>query len=796
MPKVIVNDKEIEVPAGTSALDAVFHAGFDAPYFCSNEYLSPIGACRMCLVEAGSPRKNPDGTFIMDESTGQPKIFFFPGPVASCTLAVSDGMVIQSSSEAVVKAQAGMMEFTLLNHPLDCPTCDKGGACELQDRAYEYGYGEARFEFTRRHADKHHALSDFIVLDKERCIHCKRCVRYFEEIPGEEMLDFIERGGHTFIDSFESEDLAGRDLGNFSGNINDLCPVGALLDNVARFRGRNWEYDRVRTTNMTDADGAAIWVDARTGRIERIRAAHNPQVNEIWINDAARFGHEWVDADSRIRQPMVRRNGRLEPATWDEAVAAIKAGLTSVARDRIGLYTAADITLEEGLALEKFADAIGTPSVDHFPRWTGALSSVNRPTFTELAKADAVLVLGADLYEESGTAFLRIEEMLKGYVSELTYNHGTALADLKLQERMPRKRNRLVVFAPTFVKQMEHAGISDVYPVGTEADVLRTLSSLRGNPDQDAPESLKRAAKMLAEAKNAVIVLGSFALSGNAAEVLTMAGRLGVKVLPIPAGANGAGLEYLDLVPDKHGVGFGEFTGLQAAFVSGLSVPDVARLKGMSFLVVHDSNLTALAGRADVVLPRATNYEKRGTTVNAEGRFLPVQTAAVDGGESVDLIGAIAVLADAMDVKLEVRGTRSAQRALKDRFGLEFDKIPEAGSFPTKKVNAKTAPRTVLSASEDTVLIAPRMWSERMLAGSSRVREAVGPDTMTLSTQDAAKHALRDGFELEIEVAGRPRHVVIKLDDRTSLPTIHALETDLPGSSAPLRIAVGVGGDD
>ncbi len=121
------------------------------------------------------------------------------------------------------------MEFTLINHPLDCPTCDKGGACELQDRAYEYGYGEARFEFTRRHADKHHALSDFIVLDKERCIHCKRCVRYFEEIPGEEKLDFIERGDHTYIDSLESEDLAGRNLGNFSGNIGDICPVGALL---------------------------------------------------------------------------------------------------------------------------------------------------------------------------------------------------------------------------------------------------------------------------------------------------------------------------------------------------------------------------------------------------------------------------------------------------------------------------------------------------------------------------------------------------------------------------------------
>ncbi|MBC7646492.1 MAG: (2Fe-2S)-binding protein, partial [Pseudopedobacter sp.] len=230
--KVNVDGRELELPGGTSAIDAVFAAGLDVPYFCSQPYLSPIGACRMCLVEAGTPRKNPDGTFILDEATGLPKIFWMPKPMASCTLMATDGMTIISQSEKVKKAQAGMMEFTLINHPLDCPTCDKGGACELQDRAFEYGYGESRFEFDRRHAEKHYDLSEFVVLDQERCIHCKRCVRYFEEVPGNEVLDFIERGGHTFIDNLE-DGLPS----NFSGNITDICPVGALLDNVARFRG-------------------------------------------------------------------------------------------------------------------------------------------------------------------------------------------------------------------------------------------------------------------------------------------------------------------------------------------------------------------------------------------------------------------------------------------------------------------------------------------------------------------------------------------------------------------------------
>ena len=195
--------------------------------------MSPIGACRMCLAKVGAPRKDQKtGEWILDEETGEPKIFYFPNLMATCTTAVMEGMVVDTLSSEVKGAQAGMMEFTLINHPLDCPTCDKGGACELQDRAYEYGSGVSRFQFTKRHQEKHHALSSLITLDRERCIHCKRCVRYFEEIPDDEVLDFIERGGHTYIGT-EEEGLPS----NFTGNITDICPVGALLDSTSRFRG-------------------------------------------------------------------------------------------------------------------------------------------------------------------------------------------------------------------------------------------------------------------------------------------------------------------------------------------------------------------------------------------------------------------------------------------------------------------------------------------------------------------------------------------------------------------------------
>ena len=793
MPKVIVNDREIEVANGTSALDAVFHAGFDVPYFCSNEYLSPIGACRMCLVDAGSPRKNPDGSFIMDDATGQPKLFFFPGPIASCTLAVSDGMVIKTTTDAVEKAQAGMMEFTLLNHPLDCPTCDKGGACELQDRAYEYGYGEARFEFTRRHADKHHALSDFIVLDKERCIHCKRCVRYFEEVPGEEVLDFIERGGHTYIDSFQSEDLAGGELGNFSGNINDLCPVGALLDNVARFRGRNWEYDRTQTTDMTNSDGSSIWVDARTGRIERIRSAHNTEVNEIWINDAQRFGHEWVDADNRVRQPMIRKNGKLEVATFDEAVAVIKSKISSLEKRDLGLYTGADITLEEGVALESFAAALGAGNVDHFPRYGAALGGSPRATFGELARADAIIVIGADLYEESGTAFLRIEENLKGVVtSDKTYNHGVALADLRLKERMDRQPSKLAVFAPITVQQMKHAGIKGVYGLGAELELLAQILQSK-NGAVSSSDAANAAGKLLSSAKNAVIVLGSFALAGDAEKVLAAARKLGGKLLPIPAGANGAGLETLNLVPAKNGRAYGEWDGLRAAFISGSS--PAKRPKNLELLVVHTHALTGAALEADVVLPAATAYEKRGTTMNLEGRLLPLAGAAVDAGESSDLIGALQVLAEGLGVKLEVRGTRSAQRILQERLGVEVDKLPTTGAFATKAPSLNSAPIARADASGDAVLLAPRMWSERMLQ-SARVRDAIGADALTLNASDAQRLGVRDGFQIELEVNGKTRAAIVRVLETAAVPTLPALEGELAGILASVKIAVMAGGDD
>jgi NADH-quinone oxidoreductase subunit G len=418
MVRVKVNDRTVEVPPGTSVMDAIFHAGYDVPLFCSEKHLSPIGACRMCLVRIGLPKKGPDGKPVLDEK-GEPEIAWQPKLAASCVTAVAEGMVVDTLSEVVREAQAGMVEFTLLNHPLDCPTCDKGGACELQDRTVEYGLYEkyyqkaplelpvyTRFAFTRRHVDKHHPLSPFVVLDRERCIHCKRCVRYFEEVPGDEVLDFIERGVHTFIGTMDFGLPSG-----FSGNITDICPVGALLDLTARFRARNWEMEETPTTCALCPVGCGITADTRSGELLRVRAREVPEVNEIWLCDAGRFGHEWAD-QGRLKTPLVRKGERLVEATWEEAFLALKEGLKGARGEEVGLYLAHDATLEEGLMAAELAKALKTPHLDFQGRTAAPASLFPAATLEDLLRADFALVLG-DPTEEAPILHLRLSEFVR-----------------------------------------------------------------------------------------------------------------------------------------------------------------------------------------------------------------------------------------------------------------------------------------------------------------------------------------------------------------------------------------------
>lgn len=772
--KVVVDGVTLDLPPGTSAIDAVFAAGSDVPYFCSQPYMSPIGACRMCLAKVGAPRKDRDGSWVLDEATGEPKVFWFPNLMATCTTAVMEGMVIDTRSEQVKTAQNGMIEFTLINHPLDCPVCDKGGACELQDRAYEYGEGISRFQFAKRNQEKHHALSDLITLDRERCIHCKRCVRYFEEVPGDEVLDFIERGGHTYIGTLE-DGLPS----NFTGNITDICPVGALLDTTSRFRGRNWEYHHTPTTSLDDASGSAIVVDGRTGRIERIKAGHRPQINKTWIDDGTRFGHEYAGAPDRLRRPLVRHRGELVETTWPDAMGFVAARLQEIAGKEIGIAIRADATLEEGAAARAWADHLGTGQLDHAPRPAGGvIHGGGHARIEELAVAGAILVVG-DPTEEVPIVDLRIKDALRGVPPAPQFDHGAPIADLRLKERMPRRRERLTVAAPYRTDLMRHAGRTARYPAGGEAAFFRALAAVAdgGEPDGAAlgmdAATARAAVDALRAAETAVVVLGGWVLASVAAsEAAAQFCRLvGAKPMPLGPMANSYGLELTGVLPSHARYAYaGMLAHARALVLSQLDPavdPAVAqRLAQLDLLVVHASFLSESAKLAHVVLPAATGYEKDGTVANLEGRLLHVHAAPVDAGEARDFTGVVKAFGEAAGQRLEGRSVKSARRLLKKALGVDLDALPEAGAWaPARRAQARVALTThaeARPAAPELALRVPSMARVEVLDRNPHLRAAIGGPALRLHPGDVERHGLRAGDEVTVSVGGVPRRLVVR----------------------------------
>ncbi|MEM7734585.1 MAG: NADH-quinone oxidoreductase subunit NuoG [Deinococcota bacterium] len=766
--KVKVNEIELDLPAGTSAIDAVFQAGYDVPYFCSQEYMSPIGACRLCLAKVGAPRKDRgSGEWILDEETGEPKIFWFPKPMATCTTAVMEGMVIDTKCEETKRAQKSMMEFTLINHPLDCPVCDKGGACELQDRAYEYGDGVSRFAFDKRHQEKHHALSPLITLDRERCIHCKRCVRYFEEIPGDEVLDFIERGGHTYIGTLD-DGLPS----NFTGNITDICPVGALLDSTSRFRGRNWEYRHTRTTSTDDSSGSSIMVDSRTGRIERVKAARHTKINHDWLDDGTRFGHEYVDAPERLKTPLIKEDGQFREASWEEASSLIAERLQ--AASSVGVAVRADATLEEAVGAHALAKALNG-AYDYYPKTAASVvPDAPQATFDDLATSDAILVI-SDLTEEVPIADLRVKDALKGVTPPEPMAHGIPIADLRLKEHMPKKTDILTVAGPYHVDLMIYAGRKLTYDLGHEVALLSALLNLAQGKDAEVAglgadrDSLNPLVNQLKDSDNAVIAYGSWVLGSAEATSLVndLAEAVDAKLLPLAPMANSRGLELIDTTGDN------VLGSASALLLSNLNPAQDTQLKqrleGLEFLVVHDCFMTETAELADVILPAKTGYEKEGTIVNLEGRMLPLTAVDVDGGGSEDLTGVVKALGDALGSRLDGRSVRSARRKLKADWEIDLAELPSEGVLPDESLSNHFQASTASSSPADVnVVIVPTMVRPEYLAYNPSLETAHGALSLRVHPDDANKYGLPVGERVKLDVSGVTRYLVVKEDNRVA----------------------------
>ena len=410
MPKVTINDKELEVDAGISVLQACEQAGLEIPRFCYHERLSIAGNCRMCLVEV---------------SPGPPK------PQASCALPVSDGMEIRTDSEMVRKARNGVMEFLLINHPLDCPICDQGGECDLQDQAVAYGHEGSRFEENKRSV-KEKYMGPLVKTIMTRCIHCTRCVRFSSEVAGVDTIGLLNRGEHAEISTLEEAIHS-----ELSGNVIDLCPVGALTSKPYAFTARPWELTKTESIDVMDAQGCSIRVDARGNEVLRVLPRLHEEVNEEWISDKTRFACDGLSRQ-RLDRPYIRNaNGNLAEANWGSAFSVIAEKIKTTDSKSIGAIAGDLACVESMFALKELLISLGSPNFDC--RQDGAkllpgarAGYVFNSGITGLDSTDAILLIGSNPRVEAPVLNSRIRRSwfnrgvpvaLIGEPSDLTYEY-------------------------------------------------------------------------------------------------------------------------------------------------------------------------------------------------------------------------------------------------------------------------------------------------------------------------------------------------------------------------------------
>ena len=585
MSKIIIDGTEIDVPAEYTLLQACEAAGAEVPRFCFHERLSIAGNCRMCLVEVkGGP----------------------PKPTASCAMNVRDlrpgpngePPVVLTTSPMVKKAREGVMEFLLINHPLDCPICDQGGECDLQDQAMAYGVDTSRFAENKR-AVEDKEIGPLVKTTMTRCIQCTRCVRFSTEVAGVTDLGLTGRGEDVEITSY----LEAAMTSELQGNIIDLCPVGALTSKPYEFKARPWELTKTESVDVMDATGAAIRVDSRGSEVMRILPRLNEAVNEEWISDKTRFIFDGLKTQ-RLDRPFIRVNGKLQSASWQEAFAAIADKVKATKPARIGALAGQLAAVEDMFALKSLMDSLGVSNLDaRFPGSPlhpkhGRASYVFNSTIAGIEDADAIIIIGSNPRLESPVLNARI-----------------------------RKR---------YVRGDVFIGV-----VGEQADLTYPYEYLGAGPDSFA----KSVEKALTGKQKPIFVIGQGALNrADGAAVLSMVAEAARKLGVVKDGWNGfnvlhteaalVGALDLGFVPGEGGLDTAAMLTSGALDVLFLLGVDEVVVPEGAFVVYQGTHGDAGAHRADVILPGAAFTEKSGLYVNTEGRVQMTNRASFPPGEA------------------------------------------------------------------------------------------------------------------------------------------------------------------
>jgi len=609
MARLKVDGTEIEVPDHYTLLQAAEEAGAEIPRFCFHERLSVAGNCRMCLVEVkGGP----------------------PKPQASCAMGVRDlrpgpnGELpeVFTKSPMVKKAREGVMEFLLINHPLDCPICDQGGECDLQDQAMAYGVDSSRFHENKRAVEDKY-IGPLVKTIMTRCIHCTRCVRFTTEVAGISELGATGRGEDMEITTYLERAMTSE----LQGNVIDLCPVGALTSKPYAFQARPWELGKTQSVDVMDAVGSAIRVDTRGREVMRILPVVNDAVNEEWISDKTRFVWDGLRTQ-RLDRPYVRKGKRLQPATWGEAFEAIAKAVKKAAPEKIGAIAGDLASVEEMYALKLLMQSLGSPNIDCRQDGTaldpklGRASYIFNPTIEGIEQADALLIVGSNPRIEAAVLNARI-----------------------------RKRWRMGEFPIGVIGEGGELRY-DYTHLGTGPETLSELAEGRGS-----------FLSVLKNAKRPMVIVGQGALARpDGAAVLGLAAKLARDIEAITPEWNGFAVLHtaaarvggLDLgfVPAKGGKSVAGMMGtMEVLFLLGADEIDMGRI-GDAFTVYIGTHGDAGAHRADVILPGATYTEKSATYVNTEGRVQMTNRAGFAPGDAREDWAILRALSDVLGRKL------------------------------------------------------------------------------------------------------------------------------------------------
>lgn len=586
-----IDGKAVSVPKGTTVYHAAKQLGIGLPIFCYQDRMPPFGACRVCLVEVEK----------------MPKL------QTSCTLEATEGMVVKTQSQPAVEGRKGILEFLLINHPLDCPICDRGGECPLQEQAISDGPGESRFFEEKRRFIKAKPLGPVLMLDRERCIICARCTRFGDELAGDHALEFMDRGFKTEVGTPDG----GPAESKFIGNTIMICPVGALTSQVYRFRARPWDNEATASTCTLCPVGCSMYLDSRDGEVMRTRSRGNADVNDIWMCDKGWFGYEFSSSTERLTTPLIRRNGTLEAATWDEAINLIASKIQEAKPNgKLAAFGGNPLTVEENYQFQKLMrDGSGTHNVDHrigspiFSSEEEGIAPGMEMSIGECEKLNYAIFFGLDLTEEFPVIWLRLRQAI---------NKGAK-----------------VIFAGNFAPEIaQYFTQTTLHAPGKEIETIQQLTPAITELAQKGKGAIFVGRQYLASPNRKAILAELQKLRQNTANTSLniMEGR-----------GNSMGARFAGMHPDfapggqrLEKPGLNALQVLQAAASSGWDFLYVAGANPVTqypsqlwketrsklkFLVVQDLFLTETAAQADVVLPTLSYVEKGGTFLNIERRL-------------------------------------------------------------------------------------------------------------------------------------------------------------------------------